>query len=149
MRKLIFTCIAATLVAAPMTTIVKAEDTTVIKRDRDGEGDKTVIKRDRDQARATRPSSRRGRNLTFFQFPIRKRKRSSKKNATNSWASHSSRKMPGPPRSWLGQSSPSSSSPLGLYRRPLHQRRGARGGFANGLAAHAESAKRAVQRWEC
>jgi Ni/Co efflux regulator RcnB len=47
MRKLIFTCIAATLVAAPMTTIVKAEDTTVIKRDRDGEGDKTVIKRDR------------------------------------------------------------------------------------------------------
>jgi Ni/Co efflux regulator RcnB len=49
MRKLIFTCIAATLVAAPMTTIVKAEDTTVIKRDRDGEGDKTVIKRDRDR----------------------------------------------------------------------------------------------------
>jgi Ni/Co efflux regulator RcnB len=48
MRKLIFTCIAATLVAAPMTTI-KAEDTTVIKRDRDGEGDKTVIKRDRDR----------------------------------------------------------------------------------------------------
>jgi hypothetical protein len=45
MRKLIFTCIAATLVAAPMTTIVKAEDTTVIKRDRDGEGDKTVIKK--------------------------------------------------------------------------------------------------------
>ena len=44
MRKLIFTCIAATLVAAPMTTI-KAEDTTVIKRDRDGEGDKTVIKK--------------------------------------------------------------------------------------------------------
>jgi hypothetical protein len=26
MRKLIFTCIAATLVAAPMTTIVKAEE---------------------------------------------------------------------------------------------------------------------------
>jgi hypothetical protein len=45
MRKLIFTCIAATLVAAPMTTVVKAEDTTVIKRDRDGEGDKTVIKK--------------------------------------------------------------------------------------------------------
>ena len=45
MRKLIFTCIAATLVAAPMTTIVKAEDTTIIKRDRDGEGDKTVIKK--------------------------------------------------------------------------------------------------------
>jgi hypothetical protein len=46
MRKLLFTCIAATLVAAPMTTIVKAEDTTIIKRDRDGEGDKTVIKRE-------------------------------------------------------------------------------------------------------
>ena len=45
MRKLLFTCIAATLVAAPMTTIVKAEDTTIIKRDRDGEGDQTVIKK--------------------------------------------------------------------------------------------------------
>jgi hypothetical protein len=42
MRNLIFTCIAATLVAAPMTTIVKAEETTIIKRDRDGEGDKTA-----------------------------------------------------------------------------------------------------------
>jgi hypothetical protein len=38
MRKLIFTCIAAALVTAPMASIVKAEDTTVIKRDRDGEG---------------------------------------------------------------------------------------------------------------
>ena len=28
-----------------MTTIVKAEDTTVIKRDRDGDRDKTVIKK--------------------------------------------------------------------------------------------------------
>ena len=46
MRKLLFTCIAATLVAAPMTNIVKAEETTIIKRDRDGEGDKTVIKRE-------------------------------------------------------------------------------------------------------
>jgi Ni/Co efflux regulator RcnB len=45
MRKLVFTCIAATLVAAPMTTVVKAEDTTVIKRDRDGDRDKTVIKK--------------------------------------------------------------------------------------------------------
>ena len=74
MRKLIFTCVAATLVAAPMTTVVKAEDTTIIKRDRDGEGDKTVIKR--------------GRNLKFFQFPIRRRRQSSKKNATNTEASH-------------------------------------------------------------
>ena len=49
MRKLLFTCIAATLVAAPMTNIVKAEDTTIIKRDRDGEGDKTVIKKREEQ----------------------------------------------------------------------------------------------------
>jgi hypothetical protein len=35
MRKLIFTRVAATLVAAPMVTVVKAEDTTIIKRDRD------------------------------------------------------------------------------------------------------------------
>jgi hypothetical protein len=46
MRKLIFTCIAATLVGAPMTTIVKAEDTTVIKRGRDSDSDKTVIKKE-------------------------------------------------------------------------------------------------------
>jgi hypothetical protein len=45
MYKPIFTCIAATLVAAPMTTIVKAEETTIIKRDRDGEADKTVIEK--------------------------------------------------------------------------------------------------------
>jgi len=44
MRKLVFSCIAAAaLIAAPMTTMVKAEDTTVIKRDSDG--DKTVIQR--------------------------------------------------------------------------------------------------------
>ncbi len=43
MRKLIFTCIAAALVIAPMASIVKAEDTTVIKRD--SEGDKTIIKK--------------------------------------------------------------------------------------------------------
>jgi hypothetical protein len=43
MRKVIFTCIAAALVVAPMAGIVKAEDTTIIKRDR--EGDKTVIKK--------------------------------------------------------------------------------------------------------
>jgi hypothetical protein len=46
MRKLLFTCIAATLIAAPLATVVKAEETTVIKRDRDGDGDKTVIKRE-------------------------------------------------------------------------------------------------------
>jgi hypothetical protein len=43
MRKLIFTCIAAALATAPMASIVKAEDTTIIKRDNDG--DKTVIKK--------------------------------------------------------------------------------------------------------
>jgi hypothetical protein len=43
MRKLIFTCVAAALVIAPMASIVKAEDTTVIKRD--SEGNKTVIKK--------------------------------------------------------------------------------------------------------
>jgi hypothetical protein len=43
MRKLIFVTVAAVIVTAPMTAAVKAEDTTVIKRDNDG--DKTVIKR--------------------------------------------------------------------------------------------------------
>ena len=55
MNKLIFTCIATALVAAPMATIVKAEETTIIKRDRDrdrevikerGGGDRTVIKKE-------------------------------------------------------------------------------------------------------
>jgi hypothetical protein len=44
MSKVIFTCIAATLITAPMTSVVKAEETTVIKRDHDGDRDKTVIK---------------------------------------------------------------------------------------------------------
>jgi hypothetical protein len=43
MRKLIFACITAGVITAPMASIVKAEDTTVIKRD--GERDKTVIKK--------------------------------------------------------------------------------------------------------
>jgi hypothetical protein len=43
MRKLVFTCVAAALVTAPLASVVKAEDTTVIKRDRDE--DTTVIKR--------------------------------------------------------------------------------------------------------
>jgi Ni/Co efflux regulator RcnB len=42
MNKLIFTCIATALVAAPMATVVKAEETTIIKRDRDR--DREVIK---------------------------------------------------------------------------------------------------------
>jgi hypothetical protein len=43
MRKLVLTCIAAALITAPMAGIVKAEDTTVNKRDRDG--DRTVIEK--------------------------------------------------------------------------------------------------------
>ena len=92
MRKLIFTCIAATLVAAPMTTIVKAEDTTIIKRDRDGEGDKTVIKKREE--------------LKVFQFPIRRRRQSSKKNATNTQRHLISRKNAWA-TSWLGLNRPS------------------------------------------
>jgi hypothetical protein len=43
MRKVLFFGIAAMLVAAPMATVVKAEDTTIIKRDHDG--DRTVIEK--------------------------------------------------------------------------------------------------------
>jgi len=43
MRKVIFYGIAAMLFAAPMATVVKAEDTTIIKRDHDG--DRTVIEK--------------------------------------------------------------------------------------------------------
>ena len=46
MNKLIFTCVAGTLVTAPMATVVKAEETTIIKRDhdRDRDRDREVIK---------------------------------------------------------------------------------------------------------
>ena len=44
MNKLIFTCIAAALVIAPMANVVKAEETTIIKRDHDPDRDNTVIK---------------------------------------------------------------------------------------------------------
>jgi hypothetical protein len=43
MHKLILATMAAVIVTAPMTAAVKAEDTTVIKRDDDS--DKTVIKK--------------------------------------------------------------------------------------------------------
>jgi hypothetical protein len=43
MRKVILASIAAVIVTAPLAAIVKAEDTTVIKRDSDG--DKTVVKK--------------------------------------------------------------------------------------------------------
>jgi len=43
MRKLILATMAAALLAAPMATAVRAEDTTVIKRN--DQGDKTIIKK--------------------------------------------------------------------------------------------------------
>jgi hypothetical protein len=43
MRNLFLASIAAVIVTAPMVTIVKAEDTTVIKRDSDG--DETIVKK--------------------------------------------------------------------------------------------------------
>ena len=43
MRKIIFACVTAALAVGPMSSIVKAEDTTIIKRD--SEGNKTVIKK--------------------------------------------------------------------------------------------------------
>jgi hypothetical protein len=46
MSKFIFTCIAAALVTAPMASVVKAEETTIIKRDHDRDRDNTVIKRE-------------------------------------------------------------------------------------------------------
>jgi hypothetical protein len=46
MRSLIFYSIAAMLITAPMATAVKAEDTTIIKRDHDGDR-KVIEKRER------------------------------------------------------------------------------------------------------
>ncbi len=43
MRKLVLTCISAAMITAPLASAVKAEDTTVIKRDH--EGDRTVIEK--------------------------------------------------------------------------------------------------------
>jgi Ni/Co efflux regulator RcnB len=44
MRKLILATVAAVIVTAPMTATVRAEDTTIIKKD-DNTGDKTVVKK--------------------------------------------------------------------------------------------------------
>lgn len=44
MRKLIFATLAAVIVTAPIASVVKAEDTTVIKKD-DGDSSKTIIKK--------------------------------------------------------------------------------------------------------
>jgi hypothetical protein len=46
MRKLIFAAMATAILSAPMTLVVRADDTTVIKRDNDGDRSTTVIKRD-------------------------------------------------------------------------------------------------------
>jgi hypothetical protein len=54
MRKFILPLVAAAIVGAPLATIVKAEETTVIKRD-DGMGDhRTVIKKHEDRMVAPR-----------------------------------------------------------------------------------------------
>jgi hypothetical protein len=45
MRKLILATVAAAIITVPIATVVKAEDTTVIKRDNDGDSSKTVIKK--------------------------------------------------------------------------------------------------------
>jgi hypothetical protein len=44
MGKLIFAYIVGALVIAPISSVVKAEETTIIKPDRDGDRDKTIIK---------------------------------------------------------------------------------------------------------
>ena len=48
MRKFILATMAAVIVTAPLATVVKAEDTTVIKRDNGGDRSKTVIKKHED-----------------------------------------------------------------------------------------------------
>jgi hypothetical protein len=45
MRKLIFAAMATAILIAPMTLVVRADDTTVIKRDNDGDRSTTVIKK--------------------------------------------------------------------------------------------------------
>jgi hypothetical protein len=45
MRKIILATMAAAIITAPMATVVKAEDTTVIKKDNDGDRSTTVIKK--------------------------------------------------------------------------------------------------------
>ena len=99
MRKLIFTCIAATLVGAPMTTIVKAEDTTIIKRDRDGEGDKTVIKKREGGTQSSSGSPYGGEDNHQKRTRLTQRHLISRKNA---WAA-----------SWLGLNRP-------LFLNPGH-----------------------------
>jgi hypothetical protein len=48
MRNLILAIVGAIILAAPMASAVKAEDTTVIKKDNDADRSKTVIKKDSD-----------------------------------------------------------------------------------------------------
>jgi hypothetical protein len=44
MRKLVFASLAAAILTAPIASVVRAEDTTIIKKD-DGDSSKTVIKK--------------------------------------------------------------------------------------------------------
>jgi hypothetical protein len=46
MRKIVLPLVAAAIAVVPLATVVKAEETTVIKRD--GMGDRTVIKKHED-----------------------------------------------------------------------------------------------------
>lgn len=48
MHKLILAMVGAAILAAPMASVAKAEDTTVIKKDNDADRSKTVIKKDYD-----------------------------------------------------------------------------------------------------
>jgi hypothetical protein len=45
MRKLIFAAMATAILSASMTLVVRADDTTVIKRDNDGDRSTTVVKK--------------------------------------------------------------------------------------------------------
>jgi hypothetical protein len=45
MRKLILAAVATVLLGAPVGQAVRADDTTIIKRDNDGDQSKTVIKK--------------------------------------------------------------------------------------------------------
>jgi len=48
MRKLILAIVGAVILAAPLASAVKAEDTTVIKKDNDTDRSKTVIEKNKD-----------------------------------------------------------------------------------------------------
>ena len=65
MHKLIFATTAALILTAPLATLVKADETTVIKKN-DGLGDrKTIIKKhDEDRAIIRTPEEKKSRSIT-------------------------------------------------------------------------------------